>query len=50
MKKVANMIRIITGENVPRKMHHRKNSYGELITNKEDIANSLGRSVERYSS
>ena len=44
------MIRKITGKNVSHNLHHLKNSSGELITNKEDIANSLGQSVERNSS
>ena len=32
MKKVWNMIRKITGKNVPHNMHHLKSSSGELIT------------------
>ena len=49
-KKVWNMVRKINGKNVGSHLHHLKDSNGTLITNKEEIANSLGSSIEKSSS
>ena len=49
-KKVWNMVRKINGKNVSSHLHHLKDSNGTLITNKEEIANSLGSSIEKSSS
>ena len=50
-KKVWNMIRKITGKNIPSHVLHLKDPFtGELITNKEDIANKIGATFEENSS
>ena len=49
-KKVWDMIRKITGKNVVSPMHHLKDENGTLITNKVQIANTLGAAIEKSSS
>ena len=49
IKKVWNQIRKITGKNV-KLLHHVKDEHGELITDKKDIANVLGRQFQKASS
>ena len=49
-KQVWNMIRKITGKNTNRRLHHVKDSNGQLLTNKEDIANELANTIENNSS
>ena len=48
--KVWNMIRKINGKNVPNHLHHLKDPNGNLITNKEDIANRIAQTFENNSS
>ena len=45
-KKVWNMIRKMTGKNVPSHLHHLKDPQGNLITDKEDISNLIGKTYE----
>ena len=49
-KKVWNMIRKITGKNVASPMHHIKDKNGTLITERVQIANTLGAAIEKSSS
>ena len=49
-KKVWNMIRKITGKNVASPMHHIKDENGTLITDRVQIANTLGAAIEKSSS
>ena len=49
-KKVWNMIRKITGKNVASPMHHLKDENGTLITDRVQIANTLGAAIEKSSS
>ena len=49
-KKVWNMIRKITGKNVPSRLHHLKDRNGNLITTKEAIAEKLAQTFEHNSS
>ena len=49
-KKVWNMIRKITGKNVASPMHHIKDENGTLITDRVQIANTLGATIEKSSS
>ena len=50
-KKVWNIISKITGKNIPSHLLHLKNNTtGEIITNKEDIANNIGATFEKNSS
>ena len=49
-KKVWNMIRKIDGKNVANHMHHLKDANGNLITDREEIANTLGAAIEKSSS
>ena len=49
-KKVWDMIRKITGKNVASPMHHLKDENGTLITNRVEIANTLGEAIEKSSS
>ena len=49
-KKVWNMIRKITGKNVASPMHHLKDNNGTLITDRVEIANTLGAAIEKSSS
>ena len=44
------MIRKITGKNVPSRLHHLKDRYGNLITTKEAIAEKLAQTFEHNSS
>ena len=48
--KVWNMIRKITGKHVPNCLHHLKDSNGDIITTKDDIAEKLAEAFERNSS
>ena len=48
--KVWNMIRKITGKNVASPMHHIKDENGTLITDRVQIANTLGAAIEKSSS
>ena len=49
-KKVWNMIRKVTGKNVASPMHHIKDENGTLITDRVQIANTLGAAIEKSSS
>ena len=49
-KKVWDMIRKITGKNVASPMHHLKDENGTLITDRVQIANTLGAAIEKSSS
>ena len=49
-KKVWDVIRNITGENVASPMHHLKNDNGTLITDRMETANTLGAAIEKSSS
>jgi len=49
-KKVWNMVRKITGKNTKSHMLHLKDQKGNLITNKDDIANEIGSTFEKSSS
>ena len=49
-KKVWNVIRKITGKNVASPMHHLKDNNGTLITDRVEIANTLGAAIEKSSS
>ena len=49
-KKVWDMIRKITGKNVASPMHHLKDDNGTLITDRVEIANTLGAAIEKSSS
>ena len=49
-KKVWDMIRKITGKNVASLMHHLKDDNGTLITDRVEIANTLGAAIEKSSS
>ena len=49
-KKVWNMIRKITGKNVASPMHHLKDENGTLITDRVEIADTLGAAIEKSSS
>ena len=49
-KKVCDMIRTITGTNVVSPMHHLKDNNGTLITDRVEIANTLGAAIEKSSS
>ena len=44
------MIRKITGKNVASPMHHLKDENGTVITNRVQIANTLGAAIEKSSS
>ena len=46
-KKVWDMIRKITGNNVVSFMHHLKDEKGILITDRVEIANTLGAAIEK---
>ena len=46
-KKVWDMIRKITGKNVASPMHHLKYDNGILITDRVEIANTLGAAIEK---
>ena len=46
-KKVWDMIRKITGKNVASPMHHLKDDNGTLITDRVEIANTLGAAIEK---
>ena len=48
--KVWNMIRKIAGKTVPNRLHHLKDSNGDLITTKSDIAEKLAQTFETNSS
>ena len=48
-KKVCDMIRKITGKNVASPMHHLKDDNGTLITDRVEIANTLGAAIEKSS-
>ena len=48
--KVWNMIRKITGKNVPSCLHHLKDTNGNIITTKDDIAEKIAQTFERNSS
>ena len=48
--KVWDMIRKITGKNVASPMHHLKDDNGTLMTDKVEIANTLGAAIEKSSS
>ena len=50
MKKVWNKIRKITGKNCSKLLRPVQDENGEILTNKEDIANALGRQFEKSSS
>ena len=50
INKVWNMIRKINGKNVASPMHHLKDTNGQLITDKVEIANTLGAAVHKSSS
>ena len=43
------MIRKITGKNIPSQLLHLKDSQGELITDKLDMANAFGATFEKKS-
>ena len=49
-KKVWDMIRKLTGKNVASTMHHLKDENGTLITDRVEIANTLGAAIEKNSS
>ena len=49
-KKVWDMIRKITGKNVASPMHHLKDDNGTLITDRGEIANTLGAAIAKSSS
>ena len=49
-KKVWNMMRNITEKNVASPMHHIKDENGTLITDRVQIANTLGAAIEKSSS
>ena len=49
-KKVWDMILKITGKNVASPMHHLKDDNGTLITDRVEIANTLGAVIEKSSS
>ena len=49
-KKVWNMVRKITGKNIPSHLLHLKDATGKLITDKEDIASTIGATFEKNSS
>ena len=49
-KKVWDMIRKITGKNVASPMHHLKDDNGTLITDRVEMANTLGAAIEKSSS
>ena len=49
-KKVWKMIRKITGKNVASPLHHLKDNNGTLITDRVEIANTLGAAIEKSSS
>ena len=49
-KKVWDMIRKITGKNVASPIHHLKDENGTLITDRVQIANTLGAAIEKSSS
>ena len=49
-KKVWDMIRKITGKHVASPMHHLKDDNGTLITDRVEIANTLGAAIEKSSS
>ena len=49
-KKDWDMIRKITGKNVASPMHHLKDDNGTLITDRVEIANTLGAAIEKCSS
>ena len=49
-KKVCDMTRKITGKNVASPMHHLKDENGTLITDRVEIANTLGAAIEKSSS
>ena len=46
-KKVWEMIRKITGKNVASPMHHLKDKNGTVITDRVQIANTLGAAIEK---
>ena len=46
-KKVWDMIRKITGKNVASPMHHLKDENGALITDRVEIANTLGAAIRK---
>ena len=48
--KVWNMIRKISGKNIPSRLHHLKDDNGHLITSKEDIGNRIAQAFEHNSS
>ena len=49
-KKVWDMIRKITGKNLASPMHHLKDDNGTLITDRVQIANTLGAAIKKSSS
>ena len=49
-KKVWDMIQKITGKNVASPMHHLRDGNGILITDRVEIANTLGAAIEKSSS
>ena len=50
-KKVWNMISKITGKNIPSHLIHLKDPFtGDLLTDKEEIANKIGQTFQRNSS
>ena len=49
-KKVWDMIRKITGKNLASPMHHLKDENGTLITDRVEIASTLGAAIEKSSS
>ena len=49
-KKVWDMIRKINGKNVASPMHHLKDESGTLITDRVEIASTLGAAIEKSSS
>ena len=49
-KKVWDMIRKIIGKNVASPMHHLKDENGTLITDRVELANTLGAAIEKSSS
>ena len=46
-KKVRDMIQKITGKNVASPMHHIKDENGTLITDRVEIANTLGVAIKK---
>ena len=50
MKKVWERIGKINGKNRTKLLHHLKDDNGELITNKEDVADALGKQFQKCSS